>query len=399
MKRWLPVAALIIVFLLLSCPIIANDGSTEVTGIVPLTVSGVSSSNITSSGATITWETNGDSTSQVFYGAAAGSYTSQTAITDTNPGVTQHSVTLNSLNAGTTYHYQVKSTMESDALSAASDDFSFTTEAAVSGGGGGGGGSGGGALIVSIMNLIPTSKLVLSPAGIVQNNVQLVSEDQTATLSIPTGTAFLDAQNKPLTSIYANRTVTIPASPPKGAVVLAYDFGPDGAKFNPPLTLTLDYKAAGLSPDNPEVSLFIVFWDGSQWVEIPSLVDPATHTISAKLSHFSLYVLVSKIISTPASATTPATPTALAYTPESSSASTPENTPPSGGVAVLTPEVNPAPSINSVPQPALNLSETPTPAEKPTPPISVLLMIYIFVFVVVVIATVVFVLIRVRSNW
>jgi len=83
----------------------------------PPTISGVSASDITQTGATITWITNEPSTSQVEYGETAdyGAITSlQTEL------VTSHSVTLSNLNPDTTYHFRVKSkdVLENEAVSA-----------------------------------------------------------------------------------------------------------------------------------------------------------------------------------------------------------------------------------------------------------------------------------------
>jgi len=87
------------------------------------TISSVSSSSVTTSGATITWTTNESSTSQVEYGTSA-SYGSSTT-TDTTQ-VTSHSVSLSGLSASTTYHYRVKSQDAAGNL-ATSGDYTFTT--------------------------------------------------------------------------------------------------------------------------------------------------------------------------------------------------------------------------------------------------------------------------------
>ena len=72
----------------------------------PPLISGISASNITQTGALITWTTDEDSTSQVEYGPTT-SYGSTTALDEDL--VTSHSVSLSGLTAGTTYHYRVKS--------------------------------------------------------------------------------------------------------------------------------------------------------------------------------------------------------------------------------------------------------------------------------------------------
>lgn len=87
------------------------------------TISSVSSSSVTTSGATISWTTNEASTSQVEYGISA-SYGSSTTADTTQ--ATSHSVTISGLGASTAYHYRVKS---QDAVGnlATSGDYTFTT--------------------------------------------------------------------------------------------------------------------------------------------------------------------------------------------------------------------------------------------------------------------------------
>jgi chitodextrinase len=91
----------------------------------PPVISGVSSSDLTTSGVKITWATDEPSTSHVDYGktAAYGSQTTSPAL------VTSHSVTLTGLEAGTTYHFRVKSTDGAD-NTALSGDKTFTTATA-----------------------------------------------------------------------------------------------------------------------------------------------------------------------------------------------------------------------------------------------------------------------------
>lgn len=87
------------------------------------TFSSVSSSGVTTSGATITWTTNEASTSQVEYGTTTN-YGSSTTLDSTK--VTSHSVSLSSLSESTVYHYRVKSQDAAGNL-ATSGDYTFTT--------------------------------------------------------------------------------------------------------------------------------------------------------------------------------------------------------------------------------------------------------------------------------
>jgi hypothetical protein len=94
----------------------------------PPVISNIASSNITSSGATITWSTNEAADSLVEYGLSTG-YGSSSPL---NTGlVMAHSVTLSGLSANTTYHYRVKSKDAAGNL-VVSGDYTFTTAAASS---------------------------------------------------------------------------------------------------------------------------------------------------------------------------------------------------------------------------------------------------------------------------
>jgi len=86
-------------------------------------ISNVAASNISNSSATINWNTNEASDSQVEYGLTT-SYGASTPLSVTL--VTSHSASLSGLNANTTYHYRVKSRDAAGNL-ATSGDFTFTT--------------------------------------------------------------------------------------------------------------------------------------------------------------------------------------------------------------------------------------------------------------------------------
>ncbi|MGH7496855.1 MAG: choice-of-anchor B family protein [bacterium] len=87
--------------------------------------------NVSTSRATIVWETDENATSRVEY----GTNTNYGETAQNNTLVTYHEIELSGLASNTTYHYRVLS-RDAAGNQAASEDFSFTTER--SGGGGGG---------------------------------------------------------------------------------------------------------------------------------------------------------------------------------------------------------------------------------------------------------------------
>jgi len=86
-------------------------------------ISDISASNITGTGATISWTTDEKATSQVEYGTT----TAYGSFTTFDPSlVTSHTVTLSGLTGSTTYHYRVRS-KDAAANLAISEDHTFMT--------------------------------------------------------------------------------------------------------------------------------------------------------------------------------------------------------------------------------------------------------------------------------
>ena len=105
-------------------------------------ISSISSSGISSSSASITWNTDENANSTVNYGTNSSNLNS---ITADNSYAKVHSISLSSLASSTTYYYNVTSCDESNNCQSSGQN-SFTTSSSEGGSGGssGGGGSGGG---------------------------------------------------------------------------------------------------------------------------------------------------------------------------------------------------------------------------------------------------------------
>ena len=155
---------------------------------------------------------------------------------------------------------------------------------------------------------VPGQTVQVNETGRLLNDAQITAGDGTTTLTLPSGTRMLDNENNPLTRITAEPAADPPSPPPSGAMVLAYDFGPDGATFNPALTLTMQYDPDNLPEGTSPEDLFIAYYDEELgvWVELPTVVDPDTNTLKAQISHFSLYSIIAR---TPASEPTQPAPT------------------------------------------------------------------------------------------
>lgn len=192
---------------------------------------------------------------------------------------------------------------------AESYSWSFTTEAAptqpVRGAGGGGGGGGGAPLTFPNIPVDPATGRVTS--------ITTLSADG-ATLTIPAGAILKDAAGKPLSRITSGYLPTIAE---QIGAISAYDLGPAGATFTPPIDLVIAYDPAKLSTGFSESDLVIRMWDGTAWVDLETSVNTVVHTATAKVAHFTLFGLFAVPHAAPAPAPTPS------VTPEA----TPEITP------------------------------------------------------------------------
>lgn len=120
---------ILLVCLMLPAGPVTATGGTGVSGTVPLVTYEVSASGIGHFTAIISWETNGNATSQVFYDTRShediADYVYHTSEDTTL--VSEHSATLTRLRPRTTYHFRVRSAIPATEFVAISDDYSFTT--------------------------------------------------------------------------------------------------------------------------------------------------------------------------------------------------------------------------------------------------------------------------------
>ena len=129
--KWRPVCCVILLVCLIlqAAPVMVATGATGVSGTVPLVTYEVSASDIGYFRATISWKTNDNATSQVFYDTKfhedIADYAYHTREDTTL--VSEHSMTLTRLRPATTYHFRLRSVIPGAEFIAISDDYSFTT--------------------------------------------------------------------------------------------------------------------------------------------------------------------------------------------------------------------------------------------------------------------------------
>ncbi|MDV2481882.1 hypothetical protein F8E02_07640 [Methanoculleus sp. Wushi-C6] len=184
-------------------------------------------------------------------------------------------------------------------------------------GGGGGGGGSHGSSPTSAPTSAPTpvatvgqASLPLSETGKVSESVTVQTGDGVGSLTVGEGTLARDENGAPLGEVTVARAEAagLPPNPPGTAIGFALNCGPAGATFDPPVTLTYtlsEEEWEGI--DDPAATLKVMWYNPGtgEWQEVPATVDPATRTVTAQVSHFSIYALTwaAKL---PAEAATPA---------------------------------------------------------------------------------------------
>ena len=132
-------------------------------------------------------------------------------------------------------------------------------------------------------------------SGLFTQDVTTESEDGKVKLLIDEGTKGLTEEGTPLSEVTIVPMEDPPPPPEDSSVIgLVYDVGPDGATFGVPITITLTYDESLIPEGVAEENLVIAVWDEeiSEWVELVSVVDPETNTITAEVSHFTAFTIL-----------------------------------------------------------------------------------------------------------
>ena len=143
----------------------------------------------------------------------------------------------------------------------------------------------------------------ISDEGEILETITATSEAGDLTVTIPEGTIALDKDGEPLSSLTADVDPSPPPPPADAHIIgLAYDFGPEGATFDPPITFTFTYDPDAIPEGFGEEDLVIALWDedAGEWVECEGcVVDKENNTISVPISGFSKYAVIVRIAPPP----------------------------------------------------------------------------------------------------
>ena len=186
------------------------------------------------------------------------------------------------------YQIDVKITAQDDqTFTETGSEFTLSEPSAPPAGGGGGGG-GGASGVTNVYDII-------TPQGRLTQAVTAESDDGEVELFMAKNTIALTEKGYPLRRIIM-RAMEEPPEPPADSKIigLAYDFTPDGVTFNPPATITFTYDPSRIPDEATEDSLVIAWWDeeSGEWVNLVSTVDPETNTITAEISHFTVFSVI-----------------------------------------------------------------------------------------------------------
>ena len=156
------------------------------------------------------------------------------------------------------------------------------------------------------MNLLGTTQRVhTSHLGRLDLTLEVTSTDSVLTLTIPSDTKARQENGNRLTTLSVSENDNPPPPPENKYIIgLPYSFEPNGATFDPPITLTFHYKHADIPDGVNEEDLVLAFYDEDtgRWVECACTCDPDTNCIIACIYHFTDFAIISPVPLPPAPA-------------------------------------------------------------------------------------------------
>ncbi len=162
-----------------------------------------------------------------------------------------------------------------------------------------------------------SAKVYTNANGLVTQATRLQSNDGKAVLTIGEGVVAKDAAGKPLAEITIKSVPpgSLPPIPP-GTVFtfagMAYEIGPDGASFSPPMTLTFTLPQAQWGMDYTAKSFDRV---SGTWVDLPTRYDASTGRVTVQISGLCCFALFTvpqaSSVATPAATLPPLPPVPL----------------------------------------------------------------------------------------
>ncbi|MHC1595922.1 MAG: COG1361 family protein [Candidatus Syntropharchaeales archaeon] len=147
-----------------------------------------------------------------------------------------------------------------------------STQNQVVGGGGGGGSS-------------TTTNVPVDIYGKVKSTTILRSDDGKASLTIEEGTVATSRSGSSVSYISMVEVSFEDA-------IIAYEFGPNGATFDPAIELEFRYDSADIPENADEEDLVIKVYENGSWNTLDTTIDTTAHTATTKVEHFTPFALM-----------------------------------------------------------------------------------------------------------
>ncbi len=154
---------------------------------------------------------------------------------------------------------------------------------------------------------------VVTDEGVFTEEVTVEPESGKAEITIDEDTVGKTEEGEPLTEIWIIDIDREPSAPSPATTTIGpqYEFGPEGATFDRPVTLTFVYDPEDIPERASEEDLVITLWDkdAGRWVELEGCtVDTVNNTISVPVTHFSRYTIISPVPPPPPPPPAPSAP-------------------------------------------------------------------------------------------
>jgi PKD repeat protein len=153
---------------------------------------------------------------------------------------------------------------------------------------------GGGGGTAAEFDFVSGGPLLTSSEGKVLRTTTITAGDGIGELKIPRDTVAYDAGGNPITEITIITIDEVPETP-AGAVFtfagFAYGCTPVGATFAPAITLTFTLTPEVWEAIGGDLTVRFYNTETGKWESVPATCDPVMHTVTASVSHFTIFAL------------------------------------------------------------------------------------------------------------